>query len=136
MTVKLVDEIRRRLPATELRENEPLAAHTSFRIGGPAALMLFPKNAGELAALCRIMAALGERPLILGNGSNVLAPDEGLNRAVIVTSRVCGSAVDGTEIAAECGALLTRLAATARPRASPGLNLPTAYRAPSEERWS
>ncbi len=121
MTEKLVEEIRRRLPITELRENEPLAAYTSLRIGGPAALMLFPKSAGEIAALCLIMAAVGERPLMLGNGSNVLAPDEGLDRAVIVTSRVISCSVDGEQIAAECGASLTKLAAAAAAEGLSGL---------------
>lgn len=57
---------------------EPMAKHTSFRIGGGAEIMAFPETAGQLARLLKIGMELGVRPRILGAGTNVLAPDEGL----------------------------------------------------------
>ena len=66
------------LAGTELRLNEPMATHTSFRIGGPAEVMVFPKSTAELSAILRAAAALQVNPAILGAGTNVLAPDEGL----------------------------------------------------------
>ena len=66
-----------KLPHVELRFNEPMAKHTSFRIGGPAEVMAFPKNAAELSAL------MDFSPVILGAGTNVLAPDEGLPGLVV-----------------------------------------------------
>lgn len=66
------------LPDIELRFNEPMAKHTSFRIGGPAEVMAFPKNAKELSLLLQIAAQLQVTPAILGAGTNVLAPDDGL----------------------------------------------------------
>ncbi len=73
------------LPVLRLREQEPLSRHTSFRIGGPAELMAFPTTVQELAALLACAARCGVRPRILGAGTNVLAPDEGLPGLVIVT---------------------------------------------------
>lgn len=62
----------------ELRFEEPMAKHTSFRIGGGAEVMAFPRDAGQLARLLEAAAELGVCPRILGAGTNVLAPDEGL----------------------------------------------------------
>ena len=70
-------------PVEILKLNEPLSRHTSFRIGGPAAVMVFPRNAEELSAVLRSSALLDQRPVILGAGTNVLAPDAGMERVVI-----------------------------------------------------
>ena len=62
---------------------QSLARHTSFRIGGPAEVMAFPKSAEELSQLLKVAANLGVTPKILGAGTNVLAPDEGIKGLVI-----------------------------------------------------
>ncbi|MBR6826433.1 MAG: FAD-binding protein, partial [Oscillospiraceae bacterium] len=62
---------------------EPLSKHTSFRIGGPAELMVFPRNAEQLSRLLQEAKAWGIVPKILGAGTNVLAPDEGVRGLVI-----------------------------------------------------
>ncbi len=62
---------------------EPLSKHTSFRIGGPAEAMAFPKNQEELALCLKAARQLGCQVRILGAGTNVLAPDEGLNGLTI-----------------------------------------------------
>ena len=71
-------KIRDFLPEISLRFNEPLAKHTSFRIGGPAEVMAFPQNADQLAQLLKASALLDCKPAILGAGTNILAPDRGL----------------------------------------------------------
>ncbi|MGM9614857.1 MAG: UDP-N-acetylmuramate dehydrogenase [Oscillospiraceae bacterium] len=110
----LISELRAAFPALPLRENEPLARHCSFRIGGPAALLVQPASADELAAVCRFLKARGEKPLLLGNGTNMLFPDEGLDRIVVKTCpNVGGIQTDGTTITAECGATLSRVAVAA-----------------------
>ena len=70
-------------PEIELRFDELLARHTSFRIGGGAEVMAFPKNANELSALLKKSALLDWKFTILGAGTNVLAPDEGVQGLVI-----------------------------------------------------
>lgn len=70
-------------PEIELRFDELLARHTSFRIGGGAEVMAFPKNANELSALLKKSALLDWKFAILGAGTNVLAPDEGVQGLVI-----------------------------------------------------
>lgn len=70
-------------PEIELRFNEQLAKHTSFRIGGPAEVMAFPKNRQELADLLKRSDITDSISAILGAGTNVLAPDEGISGLVI-----------------------------------------------------
>ena len=70
-------------PEISLCFEEPLKNHTSFRIGGPAEVMAFPKNSGELGQLLNKSVLLDCKPVILGAGTNVLAPDEGLRGLVI-----------------------------------------------------
>ena len=62
----------------ELRFDEPMAKHTSFRVGGGAEIMAFPKDGEELAQLLQAARSLEVEPRILGAGTNVLAPDGGL----------------------------------------------------------
>lgn len=71
------------LPQVELRFHEPLAKHTSFRIGGPAEVMAFPKTEEELSQILKVSKELDIKWVILGAGTNVLAPDEGLGGLVI-----------------------------------------------------
>jgi len=71
------------LPTLELRLDEPMAKHTSFRIGGPVEVMAFPKTAEELAKVLEVSALLDCKPAILGAGTNILAPDNGIPGLVI-----------------------------------------------------
>ena len=52
--LELKEQLSRVLPAFEIAEEELLAKHTSFRIGGPAELMVFPRTREELAAILRL----------------------------------------------------------------------------------
>ena len=71
------------LPGLELRLEEPMAKHTSFRIGGAAEVMAFPKDRRELADLLKTSDLLDCKCAILGAGTNVLAPDEGISGLII-----------------------------------------------------
>ena len=71
------------LPEIEIHCNEPMSRHTSFRIGGPVEVMAFPKNREELAAVLKTSTLLDCKPAILGAGTNILAPDEGIPGLVI-----------------------------------------------------
>ena len=71
------------LPNISMRMSEPMAKHTSFRIGGPAEIMVFPQNAEELAKILQVSKMLDCKCAILGAGTNVLAPDAGLEGLVI-----------------------------------------------------
>ena len=114
--MKLISDLKRRLseqlPAYEIFSEEPLAKHTSFRIGGPAELMVFPRNTQELSKVMRLTHDMEIRPYILGGGTNVLAPDAGLRGIVIVTkdALIGLHLLDGTHISAMSGMTLAKTA--------------------------
>lgn len=104
------------LPDLEMAAEEPMSRHTSFRIGGPARRMAFPKRAEQVVLLVDFARQCGARPLVIGNGTNLLCPDEGLDRLVIDLSAGLTDLEKGQEpdtIAASCGVSLARLASFA-----------------------
>ena len=68
------------------KENEPLCAHCTFRIGGPADLFVLPENEEQLCAAIRLAEEAGVKSYLLGNGSNILFEDAGYRGAVINVS--------------------------------------------------
>ena len=76
--------ISNNLPNLEIRFDVPMSRLTSFRIGGPAKCVACPKTEEELSKLLKLCADNGVEPVILGAGTNVLAPDAGMERLVIV----------------------------------------------------
>ena len=118
---QLLRNLRDRCPELELRTEEPMSRHTTFRIGGPAALMALPRTVGEAKAAVRAAGELEIRPFFLGNGSNLLVPDEGYRGFVV---KLCG--LDQTQevnrrLWAESGISLARLAWAALGRGLAGL---------------
>ena len=100
------------LPEIEFAMEEPMAKHTSFRIGGPVEVMAFPKNADELRRLLNTAADLQIAPVILGAGTNILAPDEGVRGLVICLKDCLGGMeqLDETHIRVSAGVTMTRAA--------------------------
>lgn len=100
------------LPTVELRFFEPMAKHTSFRIGGAVEVMAFPSNPTELSELMKVSALLDTKPAILGAGTNVLAPDEGMDGLVICLKDCLEGMeqLDDTTIRVMGGVTMTRAA--------------------------
>ena len=99
------------LPDMKYTSDEALARFTSFRIGGRAARMAFPSSCEQLVILAGLAGECGVTPFVLGNGTNLLIADEGLDTLVIRTvENLGGIALDeeGT-VRAEAGASLARL---------------------------
>lgn len=65
-------------------ENADMAKYTTFRIGGPAKLLVEPNSVDALSEILKACKAEGVKPIVLGNGSNVLVRDEGIDGVVIV----------------------------------------------------
>ncbi|MBQ9493248.1 MAG: UDP-N-acetylmuramate dehydrogenase [Oscillibacter sp.] len=72
-------------PEIKVLPDEPMKRHTSFRTGGPAARMAFPKTAGEFLLTLSCAPEYGPEPFVMGSGTNLLAPDAGLDRLVVNT---------------------------------------------------
>lgn len=75
---------------TPHRVDEPLARHTTWRIGGTAKMLVFPETLEHFEEIANYLRTTGLPYAILGNGSNLLVPDEGFPGVVIKTSRLPG----------------------------------------------
>lgn len=94
---------------------EPMKRHTTFRIGGPAEVFVMPKTVEEVARVLEICRQEELSYFVLGNGSNLLVSDQGYRGVIIQMDRNMGDiAVEGTEIRAAAGALLSSIAVAAR----------------------
>jgi len=89
-----------------LRREEPLARHTTFRIGGPAEFFLEPRDLDDLREVAARIVRAGVAWRVLGRGSNVLAPDAGVRGAVVSLRRYGPRRIrrDGVEVHACAGA--------------------------------
>ena len=106
-------EAHSRCPELTILENEPMSRHCSFRIGGPCDAMLLPSSVSEIETVCALLAEAGEKPLLIGNGTNLLVTDAPLHRIVL--------RLGDTALRAESGVTLSRLASFAAARSLAGL---------------
>lgn len=95
--------------------DEPMKKHTTFRIGGPADVFVMPRTIEEVSKALEICRQEQLPYFILGNGSNLLVSDQGYRGVIIQLDRNMEEiTVDGTEIRAAAGALLSSIAVAAR----------------------
>lgn len=96
-------------------EDEPMSRHTSFHIGGSAAIMSFPKTIDELKLIYSVAYEYGIPVFTMGNGSNLLASDEALNMLVVkMFDSFSAIELKNEEIYALSGTLLSRIAVFAQ----------------------
>jgi len=111
-----------RLCPGAVRQHEPLARHVSFRIGGPADILVLPPSVESLDAVAAWLYAEGLPFVILGRGSNVLIADRGIRGVVVKTGRGQERvAYDGPRVLAQCGASLPHLSRRSAERGLSGL---------------
>ena len=116
-------QLKTELPGLEIRENEPMSRHGSFHSGGNARAFLAPQSVMSLTKVCSILKDNQLMPFILGNGTNVVFPDEGTPELVVVSMEKLQNLMllpDGA-IYAEAGVSLSRLAAFAQQNGRKGL---------------
>lgn len=107
----------------EVRFNEPMSLHTTFRIGGPADVFLVVNDAPSLGKIRRLASETGVRLFLLGNGSNLLVSDSGIRGGVVALGRdfkeisLCGE----TSVRCGAGASLASLCAFAKKQSLTGL---------------
>ena len=104
-------------------ENEPMALHTTFKIGGPAKLAVFPKSENEISDVIKKCKAENVRYMVVGNGSNLLVADEGIDAVVIILGKDFGEVklLDDETIFAQAGAPLMKVCRVALENGLSGL---------------
>lgn len=89
---------------------ELMKDHTTFHIGGVADIMLLPNTEEEIVNIIKLCQELGRDFFILGGGSNLLVPDEGIRKVVIkLTDNYSNYQIDGNLVSAESGIRLSTL---------------------------
>ena len=107
----MTDILKKTLPAERLIFDAPMSRYTSFRVGGSADAMFLPKDEEELSLALRTARGNGIPCVVIGNGSNLLVKDGGIEGLVIrLGDEFSGITVDGTRITAKAGDSLTRVA--------------------------
>ena len=120
--MNLADTLRAATSTAQVLEHEPMARHTTMRVGGPAEILFSPANEGELLFAVREAKRAGAPFRIIGNGSNLLVLDGGLPGLTIRLGEAFSKiSVNGNQIRAQAGALLSRVAAAARDASLTGL---------------
>lgn len=115
-------EMARKLPEVRVEKDVLLQKHTSFRIGGPARRMAFPRTAEELVQTMDVARNCGAEPFVLGKGTNLLMPDEGLDTLIIKTEQMNEiRRLDEYTLQADAGVSLARFAVFAQQQGLAGL---------------
>lgn len=105
----------------EIKQNEPMSRHTSFKIGGNADLYIIPHDMDALIETVRIVRETETKRYFLGNATNVLFDDAGFRGAVVSLGNICAIKVIENRIVAEAGASLNLVCKTARDKELSGL---------------
>ena len=107
----VVEALENFLPEENIRINEPMSKHTTFRIGGEADCYLQIENVEQLKKIQRYLQQLEIPYIVLGNGSNVLVGDQGYRGVVIeIADKMSDVKVMGNLLVASAGASMSKIA--------------------------
>ena len=118
-TERIIDSLA--ATGIEYAADSSVAARSSFKIGGRAALAVFPKSERELVDALSLIDGEGVRCEIIGNASNLLFAFDYFDGALIFTSGLGGISVDGNKISCGAGVSLTHLSSVAAEHSLTGL---------------
>jgi UDP-N-acetylmuramate dehydrogenase len=119
---KAFQELSGAFQPDQLLLDESMKKHTSFRIGGPADLMILPSETKQIQTALAVLKANNVPVIVMGNGSNLLVRDKGIRGAVIkIADRFSHAEVDGETIKAQAGILLSALSRLALKASLTGL---------------
>lgn len=110
---RLQEKLQEILAEDEIRIAEPMSAHTTFHIGGPAALFVEPKTEEKIKLVLEIIQNEGANYFVLGRGSDLLVSDRGYDGVIVSTAGLDKIVVEGEQIVAGAGVFLADLSKTA-----------------------
>ena len=118
----VVEALQRFVPGENIRLQEPMAGHTTFRIGGPADCFLQLENEEQLKGVQHYLNLVGVPYFVLGNGSNLLVSDSGYRGIILqIGPKMSEIVVAGGRMVAQAGALLSQAAHVAMEHGLTGL---------------
>ena len=118
----VIEALQKFVPRENIHLQEPMAAHTTFRIGGPADCFVELENEEQLKKVRKYLEMAEVSFFVLGNGSNLLVNDTGYRGIILQTgSRMNSISVQGDHIFAKAGATLAQVARAAMEQGLTGL---------------
>ena len=118
----VIETLKGFVPEENIYLQEPMAGHTTFRIGGPADCLLQIESEEQLKNVQRYLNIVEVPYFVLGNGSNLLVSDHGYRGIVLqVGQKMSSIQVEGCRITAQAGALLSQVAKAAMENSLTGL---------------
>ena len=122
MTETVERFIRQLVEPGHLLQEEPMAKHTTFRVGGAADILIRIQSEEQLTKLVSYFGQLNQPYLVIGNGSNLLVSDRGYQGVVLlIGDGMSDVKVDGERMCVQAGALLSSVASQAAQHALSGL---------------
>ncbi|MBR1770963.1 MAG: UDP-N-acetylmuramate dehydrogenase [Lachnospiraceae bacterium] len=114
--------LREYVPEEQIHLREPMAAHTTFRVGGPADCLVEVDSAEQLQKILLYLHRVEYPYVVVGNGSNLLVSDKGYEGIVLaVGRRMSAVTVDGTQMRAQAGGSMAQLSQIALKNGLTGL---------------
>ncbi|MFV0344114.1 MAG: UDP-N-acetylmuramate dehydrogenase [Anaerocolumna sp.] len=105
-------ELKTVLNENQIRIEEPLAKHTTFKIGGPADFLVLPDHIEQIVNVVKLCIKEQIPYFVMGNGSNLLVSDSGFKGIIIKLDRDFAKVnISGNKVTAQAGILLSKLAA-------------------------
>lgn len=118
----VIQALKNFVPEENISLQEPMAAHTTFRIGGPADCFVQLESREQLIGVQKYLYQVEVPFFVLGNGSNLLVSDNGYPGIILqIGQRMSRIEVDGRRITAQAGATLAQVARTALEHGLTGL---------------
>lgn len=118
--MNLFNELIKEIPEEQILLNEPMKKHSSFKIGGPAEIFIKVKTISELKYILKIVRE-NDVPLhVIGNGSNILFTDEGVD-GIVIKLQFDEIKIDGEDVEAGSGVPIAKLAIQALNNSLSGL---------------
>ena len=118
----VLDTLKSFVPEDNIHLQEPMAGHTTFRIGGPADCLLQLEDEEQIKKVQKYLNLIEMPFFVIGNGSNLLVSDLGYQGIILqVGQKMSRIEVDGCRIVAQAGALLGQVANTAMENGLTGL---------------
>ncbi len=122
MREDVLDKLKNITDPANVRTGEDMSEHTTFRAGGRADVFVTPESIEEATEIVRLLLTHEEEYTVIGNGSNILVPDEGYKGCIICMGRGEDDIrVNGNTIKAGAGAMLSKVAKTAYDNSLTGL---------------
>lgn len=106
----IVSALQAACPGALILTDEPMSRHTTFRVGGPADIVIQPSSPDEVIVAIKAAKELEQPVFVMGNGSNLLVKDGGMEGVVVLLGeRMSKITREGRVLHAQAGAMLSRL---------------------------